>query len=49
MYNMVANLHPMKRLGTPQEVADLIVWLCSDGASFVTGGAILVDGGFVAQ
>jgi len=49
MYNMVAGLHPIKRLGKPQEVADLVVWLCSDGASFVTGSAILVDGGFVAQ
>ncbi len=49
MYNMVAGLHPMKRLGTPAEVADLITWLCSDGASFVTGNSILVDGGYVAQ
>jgi NAD(P)-dependent dehydrogenase (short-subunit alcohol dehydrogenase family) len=49
MYNVVAGLHPVKRLGTPEEVAELVLWLCSDGASFVTGGAILVDGGYVAQ
>lgn len=42
-------LHPMGRIGTPQEVADLIVWLSSPGASFMTGAAIPVDGGFVAQ
>jgi len=49
MYNMIANLHPMKRMGKPEEVADLVLWLCSDGASFVTGSAYLVDGGYVAQ
>lgn len=49
MQNMIAGLHPMKRLGTPEEVADLVLWLCSDGASFVTGSSILVDGGYVAQ
>jgi len=42
-------LHPMKRLGKPEEVADLVLWLCSEGASFVTGSAYLVDGGYVAQ
>lgn len=46
---MMAPLHPMGRIGTPQEVADLIVWLCSPRASFVTGAAIPVDGGYVAQ
>jgi len=49
MYNQIAGLHPMKRMGKPEEVADLVLWLCSDGASFVTGSAYLVDGGFVAQ
>lgn len=46
---MMAPLHPMGRIGKPQEVADLIVWLCSTRASFVTGAAIPVDGGYVAQ
>jgi NAD(P)-dependent dehydrogenase (short-subunit alcohol dehydrogenase family) len=49
MYNFIANMHPMKRMGQPEEVADLVLWLCSEGASFVTGSAYLVDGGFVAQ
>jgi NAD(P)-dependent dehydrogenase (short-subunit alcohol dehydrogenase family) len=49
MYDYVASLHPMKRLGKPEEVADLVLWLCSEGASFVTGSAYLVDGGYVAQ
>lgn len=40
---------PVHRLGAPEEVAALVLWLCSDAASFVTGQAIAVDGGFVAQ
>ncbi len=48
-YTMIANLHPLKRMGTPAEVAEVAIWLCSDAASFVTGHAILVDGGYVAQ
>lgn len=46
---MMDPLHPIGRIGTPQEVAELIVWLCSPRASFVTGANIPVDGGFVAQ
>ncbi|PKQ07663.1 MAG: short chain dehydrogenase [Alphaproteobacteria bacterium HGW-Alphaproteobacteria-12] len=42
-------MHPIGRIGTPDEVAELIVWLCSDRASFITGANIPVDGGFVAQ
>jgi NAD(P)-dependent dehydrogenase (short-subunit alcohol dehydrogenase family) len=41
--------HPIGRLGTPQEVAETVVWLCSDAASFVTGHAMTVDGGLTAQ
>ncbi len=36
---------PLKRLGDPKEIADVIVWLASDRASYVTGQTILVDGG----
>ena len=42
-------MKPMGRLGTPAEVAEAVVWLCSDAASFVTGHALAVDGGYVAQ
>jgi len=40
---------PVGRLGLPSEIADAVVWLCSERASFVTGQAIAVDGGFVAR
>ncbi len=42
-------LHPMGRIGQPDEVAAAIVWLCSSEASFVTGIHMPVDGGYVAQ
>jgi len=43
------SLHPMGRLGTAEEVAELILWLASDKASFVTGSYYNVDGGYLAQ
>jgi NAD(P)-dependent dehydrogenase (short-subunit alcohol dehydrogenase family) len=42
-------LHPLGRLGTAREVANAIVWLASDEASFITGHTLLVDGGYIAQ
>ena len=42
-------MKPMGRLGQPDEVAAAVVWLCSEAASFVTGHALAVDGGYVAQ
>jgi NAD(P)-dependent dehydrogenase (short-subunit alcohol dehydrogenase family) len=45
----VAAVEPVGRLGQPQEVAEAVVWLCSDAASFVTGLPMAVDGGLVAQ
>jgi len=41
-------LHPIGRIGTPDEVAESVVWLCSDASSFVTGHAMTVDGGYVS-
>src|SRR5512138_3372213 len=45
----VENLHPLGRLGRPEEVAAAAVWLCTPEASFVTGHPLLVDGGYVTQ
>lgn len=45
----MAALHPIGRLGQSQEVADTVLWLCSEKASFVTGHALLVDGGYAVQ
>lgn len=46
---MLDPLHPIGRIGTPEEVAELIVWLCSPASSFMTGANIPIDGGYVAQ
>ncbi len=40
-------LHPIGRIGTPEEIANAVLWLCSDDASFVLGHALAVDGGYV--
>ncbi len=45
----VIQRYPLGRLGTPEEIAATVLWLCSDAASFVTGHAMAVDGGFLAQ
>jgi NAD(P)-dependent dehydrogenase (short-subunit alcohol dehydrogenase family) len=40
---------PVGRMGTPEEIAESVLWLMSDAASFVTGHAMSIDGGFVAR
>ena len=47
--DMLTSMHPIGRIGRPEEIADTIVWLASSQASFVTGQTIPVDGGFTAQ
>jgi len=47
--NMLISLHPIGRLGKPEEVAELVMWLSSEKASFVTGAYIPVDGGYLTR
>ena len=47
--DLLTSLHPIGRLGKPEEIADAAVWLASSQSSFVTGQTIAVDGGFTAQ
>jgi NAD(P)-dependent dehydrogenase (short-subunit alcohol dehydrogenase family) len=42
-------MEPVGRMGNPEEIAEAVIWLCSDAASFITGIALPVDGGFVAR
>jgi len=39
---------PQKRMGDPAEIAEMVAWLCSDRASYVTGACYNVDGGWMA-
>ena len=41
----IAAEEPIGRAGTPEEIADAVIWLCSDAASFVVGHTLVVDGG----
>ena len=45
----LTTFHPIGRLGRVEEVAEAVLWLCSDKASFVIGHSLMVDGGFTAQ
>jgi NAD(P)-dependent dehydrogenase (short-subunit alcohol dehydrogenase family) len=44
----VLSCHPIGRLGRPAEIAEAVVWMCSDRASFMTGQSLVLDGGFLA-
>ncbi|TAJ17665.1 MAG: SDR family oxidoreductase [Planctomycetota bacterium] len=46
---MLESLHPIGRIGTPEEIAAAVLWLCASESSFVTGQTLAVDGGFTAQ
>ncbi|MFN8625346.1 MAG: SDR family oxidoreductase [Candidatus Binatia bacterium] len=45
---MIETMTPMGRMGAPREIAEGVLWLCSEKASFVTGHPLVIDGGFVA-
>ncbi|OZH55167.1 short-chain dehydrogenase [Hydrocoleum sp. CS-953] len=45
----IAAAHPIGRIGKPEEVANAVVWLCSDAASFITGHSLTIDGGYTVQ
>lgn len=49
MQELAKVMVPLQRLGKPQEPAELAVWLCSDHASYITGNAMIVDGGLSAR
>ncbi|MEK9603488.1 MAG: SDR family oxidoreductase [Flavobacteriaceae bacterium] len=47
MFDKLSKTQPIGKMGKPQEVADLVLYLCSDEASFVTGSDFAIDGGFI--
>jgi NAD(P)-dependent dehydrogenase (short-subunit alcohol dehydrogenase family) len=47
--DLLISLHPIGRLGEAQEVAELVIWLSSEKASFVTGSYYAIDGGYLAR
>ncbi|MHA2428470.1 MAG: SDR family oxidoreductase, partial [Candidatus Hermodarchaeia archaeon] len=49
MEELFLSSHPIGRFAEPKEIAEAVIWLCSDAASFVTGHPMVVDGGLVAQ
>lgn len=49
MRQQLAAMHPIGRTGKPEEIASAVLYLCSDGASFITGQTLAIDGGYTAQ
>jgi NAD(P)-dependent dehydrogenase (short-subunit alcohol dehydrogenase family) len=48
MLDQVAAGIPLQRIGRPEDIAEAVVYLCSDGAAFITGHNLVIDGGFTA-
>jgi NAD(P)-dependent dehydrogenase (short-subunit alcohol dehydrogenase family) len=48
VHKFVLSCHPIGRFGRPAEIAEAVVWMCSDRASFMTGQSMVLDGGFLA-
>jgi NAD(P)-dependent dehydrogenase (short-subunit alcohol dehydrogenase family) len=48
VHKYVVSIHPIGRFGKPAEIAEAVVWMCSDRASFMTGQSLVLDGGFLA-
>ncbi len=48
VHKFILSCHPIGRFGSPAEVAEAVVWMCSDRASFMTGQSLVLDGGFLA-
>jgi NAD(P)-dependent dehydrogenase (short-subunit alcohol dehydrogenase family) len=48
IHKFALGLHPVGRFGRPEEIADAVVWMCSDRASFMTGQSLVLDGGLLA-
>jgi len=48
VHKYVLSCHPIGRFGRPTEIAEAVVWMCSDRASFMTGQSLVLDGGFLA-
>ena len=47
MFEKLSKTQPIGRMGNPQEIADLALFLCSNEASFITGSDYVIDGGFI--
>ena len=47
--NKLADIHPVRRIGFPEDVADAVAWLFSEYSSYYTGQSLVLDGGLTAQ
>lgn len=45
----IVDLHPAKRLGKPEEIANAVIYLCKDESAFINGSALVIDGGYLAK